>query len=407
MKDVAFLPIPEYYHADRYLEKRLDAVPASRKRFLFVTDVHWDQFNAQYSPALIAHVCRHLEPSAVLNGGDVVEIQPDKHLGLEVIGEYTACMLAAVGKVPYLPVLGNHDLNTANVSKRYGPEAEAVYGIPYASLYQTMLAHCREYIHTDPAYFLDTLPITEEEKRELHAYMKLHYYFDDPVAGIRYIHLVTGTGDNGMIKPLFGIWGSQELLLQFDWLYETLLSTPSGYDVVLSGHRIITWTSTPHLDEDQVKGYALNVCEMLTAAKTKRAMCVGNSIENALLNLCYARGTHAYDFAAMPDIGKILVLCGDMHWDHFCVTHYDQSGNYISETAKPEMGLASGEIPVICTQADGYRGAHYPDMPYGNKFYPVQKDSIAEQCFDIVSMEDDRITLVRIGPGKDRVIRYR
>lgn len=401
------LRISNYYFENDYLTKKIASVPETKKRFLFVTDVHWDQFNTCHSPALIAHACDRLGLSTVINGGDVVEIQPNKDLGLDVIKNYTAEMLAAVGAERYFPVLGNHDLNTANVTKRHGHDAEETFCIPYDRLYDAMFSHTIPYVHADAAPHIDTLPLDAAQKRELHAYMKMHYYFDDPTAGIRYIHLVTGTGDNGIIHTLFGgLWGSRELYLQFDWLYETLLSTPSGYDIVLSGHRVISWTSTPSLDEDQVKGNALKACEMLTAAKRKGNMCVTNDMGSTLLDRYYPRGTHTYDFTKMPNIGKLLVMCGDMHWDHQCVTHYDIGGNYISESVRTDTVFDDGDVLVLCTQSDGYVGANYPDAPYGNKFHSASKGDITEQCFDIVSLEADRITLTRIGAGKDRIFRY-
>ncbi len=56
MRSYDVLSIPEYYFNEGYLDKRIKAVPSSKKQFLFVTDVHCDAANARRSLALISYV---------------------------------------------------------------------------------------------------------------------------------------------------------------------------------------------------------------------------------------------------------------------------------------------------------------------------------------------------------------
>ena len=182
------------------------------------------------------------------------------------------------------------------------------------------------------------------------------------------------------------------------------MSVPSDYDVVLCGHAIVTWGSTASAESDQVKSYCLKICEMLSALKTKGSCTVNNDKTNAYLTRYYASGNHDYDFSNANDIGTIVVLGGDTHWDCQCVCH-NKSGVYISETISDNMMYQNDSVIAIVTQTDSQGRSSYSGKDYADKPHIMTVGTITEQCFDIVTIGDG-VTFTRIGAGNDRHYNY-
>lgn len=388
---------PTSYDDIEYLEAKIKNVP-SGKHYIFVTDPHWPS-NRKNSPALISYIMNRLDIDTVIMGGDILDRSDTKYKGAAELLSYTAIMKSAIGK-KYFPVLGNHDINTANTGG-YTPEQLEPLIIPYDIVLKNIFP---PYIEPDEATKLDSLGLDKETILDLHAYMKCHYHYDDFKNKIRYINIVTGTTNPGNPKTIFGLSNYSELLLQFDWLYDVLMNIPDGFDVVLCGHALVSWGSTASAESDQVKSYALYVMQMLSALKTKGACTVTNDKDNAKLNLYFSAGDHNYDFSNAPNVGTILALGGDTHWDCQCVCH-NKSGTYISETISDSTVYQDDSVIAIVTQTDSQGKSSYSGKDYAEKVHKMTSGTVSEQCFDIVTIGDG-ITFTRIGAGNDRYFDY-
>lgn len=388
---------PTSFEDIEYLERKIKNVPDG-KHFVFITDPHWPS-NRKNSPALISYIMNRLDIDTVIMGGDILDRSDTKYKGAAELLSYTAIMKSAIGK-KYFPVLGNHDINTANTGG-YTPEQLEPLIIPYDIVLKNIFP---PYIEPDEATKLDSLGLDKETILDLHAYMKCHYHYDDFKNKIRYINIVTGTTNPGNPKTIFGLSNYSELLLQFDWLYDVLMNIPDGFDVVLCGHALVSWGSTASAESDQVKSYALYVMQMLSALKTKGACTVTNDKDNAKLNLYFSAGDHNYDFSNAPNVGTILALGGDTHWDCQCVCH-NKSGTYISETISDSTVYQDDSVIAIVTQTDSQGKSSYSGKDYAEKVHKMTSGTVSEQCFDIVTIGDG-ITFTRIGAGNDRYFDY-
>lgn len=388
---------PTSYDDIEYLEEKIKNVP-SGKHFIFVTDPHWPS-NQKNSPALISYIMNRLNIDTVIMGGDILDRSDTKYKGAGELLSYTAIMKSAIGN-KYLPVLGNHDINTAN-TEGYTTEQLEPLIIPYDIVLKNIFP---PYLETDEASKLDSLGLDKETISDLHAYMKCHYYYDDFKNKIRYINIVTGTTNPGNPKTIFGLSNYSELLLQFDWLYDVLMNIPDGFDVVLCGHALVSWGSTASAESDQVKSYALYVMQMLSALKTKGACVITNDKTNDKLNLYFPIGNHNFDFSNAPNVRTILALGGDTHWDCQCVCH-NKSGVYISETISDNMMYQNDSVIAIVTQTDSQGKSSYSGKDYAEKVHKMTSGTVSEQCFDIVTIGNG-ITFTRIGAGNDRYFNY-
>ena len=182
-----------------------------------------------------------------------------------------------------------------------------------------------------------------------------------------------------------------------DWLYETLMSTPDDYTVVVAMHAFINWGT------NKVESGPLQVCNMLSGYKQKDpSRRITNS--NQISGNVYPYGYHYYDFSNAKKPKGIICLGGDMHWDYAYVVRTAEgaeSGAYTDSLAQhPDS------IVVVHTQTDAY-GRTYPPGTYLSDTWPMEQGTVTEQCFDIVSIEQYNENYVkakftRIGAGEDR-----
>lgn len=380
-----------------YLDEKLRNVP-NGKHFIFITDPHWPS-NQKNSPALISYILNRINIDTVIMGGDILDQSDTKYKGAADLLNYTSIMQSACGG-KYIAVLGNHDVNTANTGGYTTAQLEPLM-LPYDIVFKNMIP---DYVESDKAERLDDLGLDDEVLSDLHFYMKCHYYYDDFNNKTRYINIVTGTTNPGSPKSVFGLSNYSELLLQFDWLYDALMGTPDGFDIVLCGHALVAWGNTASAESDQVKSYALYVMKMLSALKTKGSCTVTNDKNNDKLSLYFSAGDHNYDFSNAPNVGTVLALGGDTHWDCQCVCH-NKSGTYISETISDGTEYQDDSVIAIVTQTDSQGRSLYSGKEYAEKVYKMTIGTVSEQCFDIVTIGDG-ITFTRIGAGTDRYFNY-
>ena len=133
--------------------------------------------------------------------------------------------------------------------------------------------------------------------------------------------------------------------MQYDWIYQTLLSTPEDYDVVVTGHALLGNGSA----SDKILAGPLGMCKILSGFKT----CSQVSVENPFsyykkLAKYYANGEHIYDFTSRKSKSKVLVIAGDVHRDIQTKADYDENGNFVlvkQAVAKDEEAKVK-EIPL-------------------------------------------------------------
>lgn len=399
--------IPSYYWAfsesssslanNEWLNQKIASIP-SGKSFIFITDTHWES-NNQKSIELIDYIKQKAGIETVLFGGDAMNGENDKYLGVGRLRSDINPFVDTFGK-SFIVVPGNHDLNAFKLIGEQSPTTEQINNtlIPYTYEESILTGHLQPYIVKDRGYNLD-LYASDDNLTNLNAYMGLHYYIDDTKNKIRYIVLNSGNTYSGIIRDIFGIAGMTELLLQYDWYAEALRTIPDGFDVVVSIHEFLFG-----IDNWYPAMRARGVITMLNARmkKTEGTMYLNPSSEiaqNANLTSYFPTGTHTYDFSGCGNVGKGIIMNGHWHIDMAIAsdkTLYTEYGQNININS----GSSYSGVLAITTQCDRKVST------------PVEHQSattdgtITEQCFDIVTIASDGIHCTRIGAGSDRVFYY-
>lgn len=402
---------PTSFDDDSYIDVKINSVPMVKKGYIYFTDTHWE-YNAKRSPYLIQYVRQRLGIKKVIFGGDFIDMGTDKYIAKQVFGDFAYHCLSAFGN-DMLAVMGNHDNNLGwfNESDPDIPLAEARL-LPSKQVYDCLFRYCQKNStfwddnKTTLLAIANNASYTDAQIQELEAECKLTYYYDDVKNHIRYIILnSTKPGFDDMpMNDLFG--SSGDLIYAYMvWYYNVLLSTPSNYDVCICLHML----SGPNATGNPVNSISLAIiCSLPMGLKTKtiKDVYVPVSDFNENLKILYPyTGTHSWDFSGANNIGKIFFHVGHSHEDGISViTPNDAYGkininpyNGISTIDQTINDTSHGNgcpIPVIWTTCDAY-GLSAP---------PRQDDSVNEQAFDVVTIDENKIKLIRFGGGMDRLI---
>ncbi len=393
---------------DGYLDARIKAIPDG-KSFIFIADPHCfdahkrplKPINVMNSTAIIGYIRAMTDIKKVVMGGDVIERGANKFLGLQEFLIYNNEMIAMTGK-DYLVVHGNHDQNTPNIPT--DKESIDSFMIPYSVMNEKLFSHMDRVCEDEERILkkLEKAGATEEQKKEYLAYSKLHYYVDDDKAKVRYIIIDSGTpgyGRNGVVEELFGVYNNSEMILQYDFVAETLMSVPEGYNVALAGHALLGYEGNTKISD-----VMLGICKILSGYKTKSKISVRNVFsDNGKATKYYAAGMHEYDFTNAKGNPNVVVMAADIHMDVQTKADYDENGNFVSSPYDGGV-LPTTAIIVNATQTDCIWGQtkRFPEINN-----PMTEGTHTEQCFDIVTfLENGNIRLTRIGAGKDREVRY-
>lgn len=393
---------PTSYDDDSYIDGKINSVPSTNKRFVFITDVHWES-NAKKSNFLMAYIRKRLAIKNVIHGGDILDFDDgNRPKAVKHMREWVYEARASLGS-GLLPVQGNHDINTAsgNPNPTIAQEKADNSILPFSLVEKITLDGCRsEIVQETEEKILERISNiafeSEEDKKEVIAYYKMHYYHDDNANKIRYISLLHGYNYNGIIKKYFNVRQFGEPYLQMDWLYETLMSTPENYDIIVGCHAWVNW------ENNLVQAGEKKAAELLHAFKGKTQNFNLYMYEEGCP--VYAQGNHYYDFSNAPTVGKIICLGGDAHWDFSCFMT-SRYGEFEQKNINESTILSENDILVVHTQTDAYLRT-YPDGTYISNTHKMTLGTVAEQCFDIVSIENKKVTFTRIGAGVDRVFNY-
>ena len=413
--------IPNYYFARNesaltkhdigYLDDKINSIPEGY-HFMFVTDTHWND-NAGQSGKIISYVRDRIGAKIVLFGGDILTAHSTDAIAYRWLCDFVFEFKNLFGS-NFLPVVGNHDLNGATAGD---PQ------LLYSDLVPVYTQGCDARFHYCDFYDnkIDAMQtakgMTDEQVSRLKQYFRTCYYVDDVEGKARYIIYNTGAGDGGSGITEFidsYITGSFEELLVIEWMYEVLMHTPTGYNVILCTHipGDFSWSTggTSILSSVRQKFAAC-----IAGMKAKQVVTV--YMPNNITDYSWWGGnTLTFDYRNAPDIGLLLVMGGHTHVDTF--GKYGFSSGYTSSnvpniqsdinatayTVKQssttyEDGTYKYEVPIILSQHDAYiRNSG----PYS---HAMQLGTVTEQVIDVVTITPSGdVALTRIGAGNDRYL---
>lgn len=409
---------PTSFEDGSYIDSKINSIPSDATSFIFITDMHYPS-NAKKSLLLMPYIKHRTGINTVIHGGDVVDFDDgNKYKGANTLRAWAYDMRSALGS-SLLPVHGNHDTNPGNLSKDDIDELNESL-IPYSLVEKITLDGCRNRIvqETEEAIAnrIASLGVTipDEDKVDVHAWYKLHYYSDDSENKTRYIVLNYGEGNNIIMHKYFGVGAANGLWLQMDWFYDTLKNTPIDFNVVVACHCLIEGELSTVELSNRVSSYVLQqTVKMLSLLKTggtgniPHAVSVAEESGVAKLNV----GSRYFDFSQHKQNGKIVCVCGHQHWDSACICH-TVNGTYKSDVYSDALEQGEDAILVILTQTDAIRAANYDMSKYPNVVaagavhHPMTSETVTEQCFDVITLKDDSVVCTRIGAGNDRVFNY-
>lgn len=409
-----------YADADSYLDGIISGA-IDGKHMIFVTDSHQPD-NSHISQELMQYVRSKINIERVVFGGDVLNRDSTPYIAYQTMAAYFNKCVAAFG-ASYLPAFGNHDLNTANT-----PDADATrmdVGVA-ADLYTKHLtgyAHfedAKSYgavtgdsmlvimrtivdnkITADPT-IPTTLGMTRDEIVDaMVKYNRLHYYVDDDVNKTRYIIYNTGAPDNIVVKKILGVESQEEINLQTNWMYETLMSTPTGYDVVVCAHKATYDPNAPSGGTIVGPYTHYNIFGQLSCLKMKARMNSKLTASQAAAinpNWMSISTSQLLDFTNAPDVGKIVHLVGHWHYDYAAKGYFFRAASgsggiytcfdYKGETIESGSVIneSNGVVLIVGTVAD-------KNKTTGN----VQLTGVDEDAIDIVTLAANTVELKRIG----------
>lgn len=383
---------------DQYLDGKIKSIPEG-KSFMFYTDTHDRCGNGGKTPALVGYIREMTGIKKVISGSDFLDRENNRYLGAQCLYAPINEMVSVCGK-DLIMVFGNHDVNTANAPEDKVKEML----IPYTELEKILFSHMEGRVTEDITKRIKMPDCPEEDRNEILAFSRLHYHIDDPETKIRYIVVETGNQieyeRNGCISNYFDVYNNEDLVLQYDWIYQTLLSTPEDYDVVVTGHALLGYGGSA----EKILAGPLGMCKILSGFKT----CSKVTVENPFpyyekLDKFYAKGEHVYDFTSRKRKSNVVVIAGDIHWDVQTKADYDDEGNFVSTPYTPGEELPETAVVVNVVQTDGLGSCNYYE-----KTYKMYRDTNTEQCFDVVTIcNDGNIKLTRIGAGENRAVFYK
>lgn len=412
MKNNAYLYrklIPEYWfeqtedaqsfdECDQYLDAKIKSIPEG-KSFMFVTDPHCRDTNAMNSPAIMGYVRAISGIKKIVQGGDVVHREPNRYMGAQEIIKYNNIMRSVAGK-DYIAIFGNHDINTANAPVDNVPH----HRIPYTEIEKILFGHLENRVCEDISERISYLDCNDEDREEILAFSRLHFHIDDEEAKVRYIVVETGcqieAERNGCVTKYFDVYNNQDLVMQYDWLYETLLSTPEDYDVVVTGHALVGYGG-----DRRIPSGPLGLCRIVSAFQNCEKLILTNPFPDKE-KLCkfYAKGEHTYDFTSRNVRTNVVVIAGDTHDDTQAVADFDENGNWAYIGPYDNSPLSKTAVVVTTVQDDACESG--PHTRAGTSL--MTRGTKTEQCFDVVTICKDRsIKFTRIGAGNDRLITFK
>ena len=389
--------LPSYWTSDNYLEGIRDKIRDIRAdaRFTFITDCHYCFNPSRNSVKLMQYFNDMFHIHHTIDGGDIIGDQwsTTTHASAITKLNYWADELLDVMYENYHYAYGNHDQNRAN-PREMTSEEQLACALTYEDVYKALVAPFKR------SKVFENTNLSEND--DLYYWNRMHYYVDDPIQKMRYIIMNTGTPRDTLYNNVYT--GNNEIYIQLNWLYDTLMSTPDGYSVIIFGHQFFTGyfylqeENLPPNPDFTVYTPVVPIARMMIGAKNKLLIDTGGN------SSYYEKGDvkEQYDFSKAPDIIPICLWCGHHHIDANWVYNMDDD----SMTYSPDCphGADDNKILMICTTSDTKNGTstykdYLPARSVGDR---------TEHAFDIVSINKDERTIyaTRVGYGNDRTFTY-
>ena len=401
--DEAHTTAPTSYNDDAYLDEKIKSVPDG-KHFIFVTDTHWTS-NYRKSMYLIEYIRRKMCIKNIVFGGDAINHYNDKYLAAQQLGLF-ADEFCAISGLNALYAQGNHDGNRVGHNVYPDVPANEIY-IDDDYIYKKTVKpiEAKVVFNTELIDKIAALTISASDKALLTYWAKCHYYYDDTENKVRYIVMNT-YNDSYAQCEIYKRNGSDAMMCQFDFLADTLMATPTDYDIVIVGHTFLKYQS---VSQDGATGFC-SFHSLVSAFKAKTNVKISTWVhtqhdgEYDAPVAVYLVGDSArnYNFSGSTFEGRVFCIQGHCHADGAFIT--SASAVFVTPTtlnAREYDGstLNSNEILTIITDCDSYSGSECVWGTHQTK----TPNSVTEQIIDVITIgEDDKIHCTRIGAGVDR-----
>ncbi len=351
---------PRFENTDTYpdyiretVRKGIERIKAAENEntftFAFMTDVHY--LPLPHHDVLLsrnANAYRQIEKETdcrkLILGGDYIIDSPREKKAAGYAG-----LKKAFSDFDYFPCNGNHD--NGSLWDRFMEREKPFDKFSRKEVYDTFYSDLSE----RGAKFDDK-------------HFGLYYYVDDDKTKVRYICLdICNTPDyyDETLKGAHTFGQSQ-----IDWLINEALQTE--YDIIIDTHSILRPTITDEEEKEKNPNYRLEILNLILDAYKKGEKLTGTFYEDDLQVKVDA------DFRDKKGGEVVAVMIGHFHKDYL-------------------MQSASG-IPYIATANLLLAECHEP-RNIGDE---------TELLFDVVTVDRKarKITVTRIGSGKDRVVNY-
>lgn len=374
------------------LDAKIKKLPQG-KSLLFITDTHWGR-NAQHSTEQMKYVSDRTDIRTVVFAGDSFDWGTDCDDALRQLKLYTDGCVGAFGE-DFHYVIGNHDANSWAVGKGKCPLEGGL--IPDTTIFKVTQSHIQDKVVFDEVGVQTVQDFTfesEGQKKEAMAWMKMHWYRDIPSQKIRLIALETG--NRGYTARLLGGSSQAFFLVQTDFVAKALETMPAGYDAVIVGHQMGFYKGDVKVGTDVagLRQMMQVVSAYATSSKveiTSKGVPVDKS--PVLKAFWTASGNHAYDFSAVKDPGKVILLGGHFHRDMFWLASPSENGLDVEQIDPKKLKtIEKGQVLCFWVNRDVWKGP---------KVHLMEKGQPTEQSFMAVTMEKNKIIFTRFGAGND------
>ena len=389
-------------YGEGFLDKALNNTPAG-KHFLVFTDIHLDygQFGYyQKQSQIMRYIYEKLGGCKVVFLGDFIGQTQDTQKAIDIVKWFSNDYFRYFGG-DYIPVIGNHDTDVVNggFTAEESPLTTTfmadnfVGGVyKYGNAVQDAIAM---------SVIEGLTSISEEEKKVIKDYMKLHYYIDDATSKIRFITYDCYDVQFAGIETTF-----QRNAVCLPFILNAMATAPNDYDVVILNHSTLfpkdTFGANPSWERQLY--YAISAFNN----KGVHNMTEPSSIPaffrwHVWPNLVAKYGT-VYDFANKK--GRCFTMVGHYHYDMPRYVNAEENAIKDAYTTIPNSGDVLNIMVDRSIMADGGSGLT------GHFFSNSRK---AEMCasatspgtfigttdevlFDIVTItEDNEVVLTRCG----------
>lgn len=348
--------IPDYYFSTGYLDEKInninrleDSVSEKTDNFIFITDYHFSK-NAEKSPAIIKHIVEKTGITKLIFGGDAGRSQLEDYKYAAARENCNVLQKLRESAPEFYAVVGNHDWNDQQDVTHEGSKQGEVFSTSGVV-----------------NFYIGENRIRAEEISD-----EGNYYIDNKSAKIRYFFLQ----ETGQAKTTDDT---------IEWFANRLLSTPSGYYVVVFCHYAYTGAPNATFNPSSIIGRGnlsvIRISQIMGAVKSKQSVTVKRY--NRYDTSGTQTGSYTFDFSG-TDLIPIAIISGHTHWDASLTTSQSEYG-----------------ILTIATTTDA---AGYNQNGQTGVAEPRTFGTIEEQAFDVVQIDltSRTVYMTRIGGGSDR-----